>query len=143
MAEKDTRELSPRMLETLRTVLRRDGVHDTTVGRRMAGLHLTSVESLRRRGLLHTVYDSGKRWIELTEAGAEAVRTQTRPVAESEKTEPTLRLILEVTVNAEDWKLTYGPSQPVRDDVADYILDQVNQSPAAEECGLSVERVQR
>ena len=139
MAAED-QELSDQMLDTLRAVSSKGTVHDTLTGRRMAGLNLASIAALVRRDLLHTVYTNGKRWIALTEAGAEALMTTARPGAGSEKPKTTLRITLDITVNTEDWKLAYGPNQLVRDDVTNYILNLINQSPAADECGLSAER---
>lgn len=49
-----------------------------------------------------------------------------------------VNLVITVEVDEDAWMETYGPNQPVRQDVKEHMVDQIQQSPPADECGLKV-----
>jgi hypothetical protein len=49
-----------------------------------------------------------------------------------------VNLDITVDVDPEAWTTTYGQNKSVREDVKEYLVNQIQQSPPAEECDLKV-----
>jgi len=55
-----------------------------------------------------------------------------------------IRIAFTVEVDPDAWRETYGPNdKDIRKDVRSYIMNGIDQSPAGEECGLRVVKVDK